>query len=165
MDKFIHKSVRLSCDINRAMRMFLIESNAEKWLGNVAIENKVGGNFLFDLQIGDEILSLKQSKIIAKEFEKLIRINMCMPEVIKGAFVEGDSILELNFMQGASRTEYCTEIHLIQKNFKSESGEEIRHGFEVFWTNKLEQLRELINGDWVIEDRDLNRSILMGARL
>lgn len=165
MENFIHKSVRLSCDINRAMRMFLVETNVRKWLDGASVEHKIGGNFMFDIQLSDEVISLSQGTIISKEFEKLIKIKIRVPDKMRTAFIEEYSVIEFNFMQGTSRTEFCTEIHLLHRGLNPESSGDYIGELETFWANKMEKLRYLMNGDWVIEDRDLNRSFLMGGRL
>ena len=165
MEKFVHESVRLSCDLNRAMRMFLIQSLAEKWLGDVKIENKIGGTFQFKMIIDQNEIEIEDAEILEKKIERFIKIRVKVPKQFENFFLEENSIIEINFMQGTSRTEFCTEIHLLQKGFKDEESDKIRYDFGMYWANKLELLRQEINGDWVIEDRDLNRSYLMGGRL
>ena len=67
-------------------------------------------------------------------------------------------------MQGTSKTEYCTEIHILHKGLKdNEEGMNAKKFFEVFWEEKLNIIRKYFNGDWVIEDRDLVLSVLKGG--
>ena len=162
MSKFIHQSVRLNTSITQAMRCFLIENEVSKWLGKVnSIENKVGGTYHIDLTYGNETWESK-TKILEKEFEKIIKLNFNVPDRFKQAFT--DSLVEINFMLGTSDTEYCTEIHVLHKGLKDdELSVEAKNFFNEFWKDKLNILREQYNGDWVIEDKDLVLSVLKSS--
>lgn len=162
MNKFIHQSVRLNASITQAMRYFLIEEEVSKWLGEVkCIENKVGGTYHINLTYGNEAWESK-TKILEKEFDKIIKFNFDVPDRFKQAFA--DSLVEVNFMLGTSETEYCTEIHVLHKGLKDdELCIEAKNFFNEFWKGKLNILRKQFNGDWVIEDRDLVLSVLKGS--
>jgi len=168
MSKFIHVSTRLYCDLNAAQRMFLIGAKLEKWLCTKAeVENKTNGKFdvLIDTKSGS--WDTAGSVIVEKEYERLIKIRMKLPERFAVGFVSDEaSVVEINFMQGTSRTEYCTEVHLIHRGFEdSDEGEKAREGLKELWEEALEKLRAEINGDWVIEDRDLTQSCLNNRSL
>ncbi len=71
---------------------------------------------------------------------------------------EMDLTFEFHLMQCAENTEYCTEIHLLLKTVESmgtlnkniiERAEKI-----------LEAIRYKFNRSWIIEDKDLNSSLL-----
>lgn len=84
-----------------------------------------------------------------------------------------------HMMPCAARTQYCTEIHLMvhpdTARFGLSKGAAVELDHEAvevwrksalgYWKQALESLRECVNGDWVIEDRDLNRSVLLKSRL
>lgn len=149
---FIHKKVRLNASITQSMRFFLVEKEVEKWFGKGSIENKVGGQYKLDLSFeGSEWTS--DTEILEKTFERLIKFDMITPgEVHTGP-------VEINFMPCTSKTEYCTEIHLIHRNVS----EAMAPWMDRFWDTKLNTLREYFNGNWIIEDRDLILSDLKGS--
>lgn len=150
--KFIHKKVRLNASITQAMRFFLIEKEVSKWLGNAQIDNKIGGNYHLDLEYNDKNWS-SHTTILEKSFERLIKFDMITPE----AQISGP--VEVNFMPCTTKTEYCTEIHLIHRNVPDQE----QSVMENFWNEKLNSLRQHFNDDWIIEDRDLVLSILRGG--
>lgn len=162
MSKFIHQSVRLNTNISRAMRSFLIGSEAGKWLGEVKlIENKIGGIYHVVLTYGNETW-VSKTKILEKEFDRSIKFELDLPESLETGFES--SLVEISFMQGASKTEYCTEIHVLHKGLKdNEMGVKSKEFFDDFWKEKLNCLRVIFNGNWVIEDRDLVLSVLKSS--
>lgn len=162
---FLHQSVRLACDLNRAMALFTRESLVEKWLDHPKIVNKVGGQYSFDLTIDNQPMTLT-GKIVKKTFEKQVVVALESTENQLAQWFANGIILEVNLMMSASRTEYCTDVHLIQRGFEDdENGHKARDKFIGFWQEKLEVLRQEINGDWVIDDKELSYSSLMGSRL
>lgn len=150
--KFIHKKVRLNASITQAMRFFLIEKEVTKWLGNAQIDNKNGGFYNIELAYNDKKWS-SHTTILEKSFERLLKFDMITPE----AQISGP--VEVNFMPCTSKTEYCTEIHLIHRNVPDQE----QRVMENFWNEKLNLLRQHFNDDWIIEDRDLILSILRGG--
>ena len=162
MSKFIHKSVRLNTSITQAMRFFLIKKEVDKWLGDVClIENKKGGIYHLTFTHGKKCWESK-TEILEKDFERFIKLGMEIPEEFSLGFE--NSLIEISFMQGTSKTEYCTEIHILHKGLKdNEEGMNAKKFFEVFWEEKLNIIRKYFNGDWVIEDRDLVLSVLKGG--
>ena len=159
MSGFIHQSVRLNTTITSAMRSFLIEKEVSKWLCDVkSIENKVDGIYHIDLTCGNETWESK-TKILEKEFEKLIKFELEVPEAFKAGV--DNSLVEINFMLCASETEYCTEIHVLHKGLKND--EKTKIFFNEFWKEKLNILRKQFNDDWIIENRDLVLSVLKGS--
>lgn len=150
--KFIHKKVRLNASITQAMRFFLIEKEVMKWLGNAQIDNKNGGIYHLELQHHDKKWS-SHTTILEKSFERLIKFDMITPE----AQISGP--VEVNFMPCTSKTEYCTEIHLIHRNVPDQE----QNIMDEFWSEKLDNLRVYFNKDWHIEDRDLVLSVLKGG--
>jgi len=150
--KFIHKKVRLNASITQAMRFFLIEKEVTKWLGNAQIDNKIGGFYNIEFAYNDKKWS-SHTTILEKSFERLIKFDMITPGAQKSGPVE------VNFMPCTTKTEYCTEIHLIHRNVPDQE----QSVMENFWNEKLNQLRQHFNDDWIIEDRDLVLSILRGG--
>jgi len=150
--KFIHKKIRLNASITQAMRFFLVEKEVSKWLGNAQIDNKIGGNYNIDLEHNDKNWS-SHTTILEKSFERLLKFDMMSPE----AQISGP--VEVNFMPCTTKTDYCTEIHLIHRNVPDQE----QLIMDNFWTTKLDKLRQHFNGDWHIEDRDLVLSVLKGG--
>ncbi len=159
MGKFVHQYTRLNTTITQSIRYFLIEKEVNKWFGDVInIENKTGGSFNLKLSFEDNSW-ISNSIIIEKEFEKLLKLDFQVPESMKQFFEY--SVVDIFFMLGTAKTEYCTEIHVIHKGFLLD--ENTLEFFNRFWKEKLEVLRKHFNGDWIIEDRDLILSVLKGG--
>lgn len=72
-----------------------------------------------------------------------------------GDNISKDVTFEFHFMQCAQNTEYCTEIHLLIKADESPESNIVERADAI-----LESIRFKINRSWVIEDRDLNSSLL-----
>ena len=150
---FIRSSVRLNASITQGMRFFLIENQIEKWLGKaIKVENKLKG--IYHLKLEDQGLFWEsQTTILEKDFEKCIKFDMMSPETQKS------NLVEVYFMPCKSKTNYCTEIHVMHYGLTDEE----KVFFQGFWQRKLNDLRQLCNGDWVIEDRDLSLSALRSS--
>jgi len=148
---FIHKKVRLNASITQSMRFFLIDKEVAKWLGDSTIDSKKGGRFMLNLEFEDKTW-VSDTILLEKVFERLIKFDMITAEA------NLPSSVEINFMPCTSKTEYCTEIHLVHRNTKDEQAFMSR-----FWDEKLDKLRKYFNNDWIIEDRDLVLSDLKGG--
>lgn len=151
---FIHTRIRLFCELHRAQRWLTHEDFLVKWLKEE----------MNQLEITD---TLPREKV--EGFWKSLDVQ--------GNLVKDR--LEFHMMPCASRTQYCTEIHLVvypdpgqfgltEADTGGPSGEVLevwRHSTMEMWKRRLESLRLCVNGDWVIEDRDLNRGVLLRSRL
>jgi hypothetical protein len=147
--KFIHEKVRLNASITQAMRFFLIGREIEKWFGQpIAVENKLGGRYAIEFTHSEKTW-VSDTSILEKDFEKKLKFDMMTSD-------GSSSYVEVYFMPCTSETEYCTEIHIMHKLCEDDL-------MKSFWKDKLNQLRVLTNGDWVIEDRDLVLSTLKGG--
>lgn len=147
---FIHKMVRLNASMTQAMRFFLIEKSIEKWMAEpIQVENKSKGQYQLNLTFQGQTWESK-GLILDKQFERSIQFTFFESN-------QHQSFVEVFFMPCTSKTEYCTEIHLIHKE---SSDMDFMHRF---WDEKLNELRKLFNDDWVIEDRDLVLSTLRGG--
>jgi len=148
------------------MRFFTVQNMAEKWLESPEIENKIEGIFHMDVKCGDMVKDKNwKGRIRKKEFEKRLIVEFAFESKID-AFTSNQVTMEVNFMRSASRTEFCTDIHVILKGFcDTEEGRMLRDGLAEYWRQRLEVLRALVNGNWVIGDNDLSHSSLLGSRL
>lgn len=152
MKNFGHYKVRLNASITQAMRFFLIEKEIEKWFGHaIQVENKKNGPY--HLEFSHNGIDFKsQTIILEKDFERRIKFDMMTPGLNKTS-------VEIFFMPCTSKTEYCTEIHVLHREVQ----EAEQAFFQSFWETKLDVLRTYFNKDWVIEDRDLVLSVLKGG--
>jgi hypothetical protein len=97
------------------------------------------------------------------EFKMLIDLEVPYERV---EWVLPDEALRLTFnmMKCTSKTEYCTEVHLIVATL---DGTALSDDVEKAWKAKaaqlIEQLRAHYNKDWVILDADLSLSQLRGS--
>lgn len=68
--------------------------------------------------------------------------------------------VEIRSMKCTSLTEYCSEIHVMQSGFdETPEDEGLRDAYSALWQEKLDSLRRLVNGNWIIEDRDLTMDV------
>ena len=105
----------------------------------------------WSLELAKDILATNY--LNEKDFEKRIKFGMMSPEAVKTGPVE------VYFMPCTSETDYCTEIHVMHHDLSDED----QLFYKGFWQRKLNELRQLCNGDWVIEDRDLSLSALKSS--
>lgn len=155
--QWIHKSIRLSCDIARAYRFFTRKDVLEKSSGHVAnIDLKKEGSYTISDKDGE--WSNRGTVIFSFEREKHLFIlwkdSLFPKEVYKANFY---------FMPCRSDTEYCTEIHLVFCNENRPLTQEENTCFSNRFGNWMEDIRKHVNGDWIIQDKDLSLSWLRGS--
>jgi len=157
MERFLHQSTRLNIDTDRTWRYFRQPDHMMRWLALQITESKAPDGLL--LEGYNDSITTWQWTVSGGNKRKLLIYTI--PDVLSGN-LERTFSLEIHIMMAASRTEYCTDVHLLQKGFEdSEEDHGLRALYNSFWTEKLEVLRQRINGDWVISDADLTRSSLM----
>lgn len=150
MGKFVHQQTRLYTDLRRAYNYFYKESEMKKWLDeNAVIEAKDSQTAKFKISTAEALLDVG-CEYLDCERERIINF--------KWTDSYGDSTVEINFMNCRYDRSYCSEIHVVHKNFDDD--EERQHLYNDMWRDNLEKLRELVNKDWIIEDRDLALNIL-----
>ncbi len=151
MKTFIHMSVRLNTDLGRATRLFTHPEQLSRWLCDHAEEaTDHSGQLLAGVKTPEDCWHWHFEEI-QRERKVTVAFNNIFGTVESPGF-----ILEIQLMKCTSKTEYCSEIHLLQHEFEdSEAGDDLRRAYAEFWTEKLEKLRTLVNGKWIIEDRDL----------
>lgn len=156
MSKFLHTSVRLYSDLGRAYRSFTKTEQLSRWLAKDAAVTST--DTLTLREVCTESVSWVW-EITESERERILKANCTDCLHSDGAITYQ---LEIRFMKCTSLTEYCTEIHVLQYGFSDdEAGEEARAGYYTLWTEKLEALRRLINGNWIIQDRDLTLDVFL----
>lgn len=155
MDRFLHTSIRLNTDLGRATRFFSQADQMARWLCCRA-EAAPDGTSMRLIGVCDPE-DRWQWDFTEIRREQVIRVNcdgFLQPE--GGQQFE----LEIQLMKCTSLTEYCSEIHVIQRSFEStEDGDGQRSKYEELWRVKLDALRTLVNGKWIIEDKDLTLDI------
>jgi len=153
LKKFIHQSTRLNASIYKSFNSFTKSQKLNIWLCDISdLDNE---KYEFKIKNKDLHIDTLGSKIIEKKVNRKLEINL----IEKNKKV--DSIVEINFMKCAPLTDYCTEIHLLHKKLD----EKDRHFFNRFWKNALDTLRYFYNEEWIIQDKDLNRSKLTGRNV
>lgn len=155
MDRFIHASVRLNTDLGRVTRLFSQPSHMTRWLCGQA-----------EVIQGGSVIKLKDLNEPGDHWEwhidEIVREKLISARCSDFLHQDENNLfpLEIQLMKCTSLTEYCSEIHVIQRGFDiSEAGDALRSDYLDFWKAKLENLRSLINGKWIIEDRDLSLDI------
>lgn len=151
---FIHTRTRLFCELHRAERWLTREDFLVKWLN----EEKA-----------------KLEIIDVETREKVEAVWKTLDD--KGNEIKDRVVFHL--MPCASRTQYCTEVHVVvhpdpglfgvvaeeMGSLEPEVFSSWKDSAMKTWKQRLEALRECVNGDWVIEDRDLTRPALLRSRL
>lgn len=143
---FIHLKVRLFCELIRTEQWLTTADKMKCWLDG-------------------DVDSLKVIEVTRRE--KVTAVWADLSEDL-----DRQDRIEFHLMNCADRTLYCSEVHLMvypdasrQLKASSPECEQWRSENKASWEARLEKLRKCINKDWVIEDRDLTRSILKGSRL
>lgn len=157
MERFLHQSVRLHTDIDRAWRYFCQPDHMERWMAE-SVEADSDTPLLTLQGVGTEVPAWSWEVVFQKKRQHLI----CRCPDVLGNNPERLLELEVHLMMCTARTEYCTEVHLLFKCFGSGAAEEaLRDRYSAFWSERLERLRHKTNGDWIIQDQDLTLSTLM----
>ena len=150
----IHARTRLFCELHRAQRWLTQQDFLMKWL----------------------MEETDHYEIVEVESRERVEILWSTRDASSKTF--RDRVV-LHMMLCASRTQYCTEIHVVAYPDSERFHQEVQgdpasetariHQWQADtlaqWKRRLENLRKCVNGDWVIEDRDLNRSVLLKSRL
>lgn len=152
MSKFIHKSVRLHCNLRQAYEMFLSEEKLKEWLCDESSLNSDAFSIVINLE--HSTIDTKGSRIKEKVPEKKIVIQW----IEKLNAIESE--VEINFMNCSKRAVHCVEIHLLHKNLEAAEEKYVK-----LWEEALETLRYKFNDDWVIQDGDLTLTQLTGRSL
>jgi len=151
---FIHTRIRLFCELHRAQRWLTHEDFLVKWLKD----------------------DMTQLEIAGVEPREKVECFWSFADDQGNTFKDA---VAFHLMPCAARTQYCTEIHLMvhpdtarfeltmgaAAELDHEAVESWRKSALDYWKQRLESLRQCVNGDWVIEDRDLNRSVLLKSRV
>lgn len=150
---FIHKQTRLNCDLTMAYRYFVVDKLANNWLGSECEIDLKKNRYNFKSKERNHY----SSEILDFNREEILILNL------KDDKCNKDMRLEITFMKCSSRTEFCSEIHIVHKDF-DEKDDDYRY-YKNYWEEVLEKLRKIHNRDWVISDGDLSLGILQGSRL
>lgn len=150
---FIHKSTRLNCDLTMAYRHFVVDKLANNWLGDnceLSLKSKT-----FDFTSEER----NHMGTTVEDFnrEEILIIKLADDKCDK------DMKVEITFMKCSSRTEFCSEIHIVHKGFELKDDDYTY--YSKYWDESLDKLRKIHNRDWVITDGDLSLGILQGSRL
>lgn len=155
MNRFLHASVRLNTDLGRATRLFSQPAQMTRWLcGQAEVIQDGSVIILRGMNMHEDHWEWHLEEIIREKLISARCSNFLRPD--ENSWFS----LEIQLMKCTSLTEYCSEIHVMQRGFdNSEAGDALRSDYLDFWKAKLETLRSLINGKWIIEDRDLSLDI------
>ncbi len=94
-------------------------------------------------------------KLIQEDFEKLLKYEYTI--CIKDVKILGS--IDIYFMKCTSQTKYCTQV-----NFVIKSSDNMNYDIlDNYFNGQLKQIRYHFNKDWIIQDEDLNLSILSGG--
>jgi len=155
--QFVHKTIRLSCDLNRAFRFLTRPEMIGKWSGSEAqVELKTSGVYI--LSNSESGFTTENSKILDYEREKHLHILWKDSE-----HTSEDFDLLIRIMPCRSDTEFCAELHLLFKHNSRALTDGETTFYSEYFENLLESLRLYQNKDWVIQDSELTMSWLKGS--
>jgi len=137
---FVRVSTRLYCDIYEIYRTLTMEKRLTK-----------------HFNWADGYLKIDETRIQANISEKE-PYQKVVWSMEKGVFSA-----TFNIMQCTSKTEYCTEVHLMLKKENQTLTELEANQWRLIGEVVLEMLREHYNKDWVITDEDLSRGEFRGS--
>jgi uncharacterized protein YndB with AHSA1/START domain len=146
MDKVIHLSVKLSCNLHRTFELFTVNKLLESWLTEVAeVEPVISGKYeLFWEPNNRENNSTLGCKITAIEADKFLSFEWRSPKQYKHFANNADPLTHVVvfFIQNND----STQIHLIHSGWRSSSEwEEARQWQERAWNEALKELEKQIN--------------------
>jgi uncharacterized protein YndB with AHSA1/START domain len=146
MDKVIHLSTVLRCDVHSAYQMFTDNKFLESWLTSVAeIEAQVGGKYELFWQPDDrENNSTIGCKVTALQPDKFLSFEWKSPEQFKHFANNADPLTHVVvFFISLGDS---TEVHLIHSGWRSsDQWEEARQWQEKAWLSAFNQLRKKTN--------------------
>ncbi len=155
MDKFLHTSVRLNTDLGRATRFFTHPDQLQRWFCEKADLSPDGK----EMKLGSISMPDDSWTWLFESVQRERHILLTCPDLFH-KIENGSFAVEVQLMKCTSLTEYCSEIHILQRGFDaSAEADALRACYGELWTQKLEALRTLVNGKWIIEDRDLTLEI------
>ncbi len=145
MDRIIHRSVRLHCDIHRAFEMFTVNEYVQSWLAPVAdIEPVAGGRYeLFWDPDNRESNSTVGCRVTAIEPDKFLAFEWKGPEQFQHFMNSADPLTHVVvlFVPGAQGSRPRTEVHIVHSGWRSSADwEEARQWFERAWSRVLDAL-------------------------
>ncbi len=150
MNRIVHLSVKLSCDVNEAFRMFTVNEMLQSWLTLIAdVDAKPGGKYeLFwdpdnrknNSTIGCRITAIEKNKLIAFEWKGPTQFKHFMNDISPLTHVV---VFFTAYREG---NEHGTEVHLVHSGWgDSLEWEKARTWFENAWQAAFERLQKLVN--------------------
>ncbi len=147
MDKIIHHSVQLKCNVRRAFKLFTVNHLLESWLVKVAeVEPVVAGKYeLFWEPEDRENNSTIGCKVTAIEPDKFLSFEWRSPKQYKSFANNADPLTHgIVFFIPEGET---TEVHLIHSGWRSSvEWEEARQWQDRAWSLALKELEKQVNG-------------------
>jgi len=151
MNRILHHSTQLKCDLRQAFEMFTIDEHLQAWLTEIAdVEPRLGGKYeLFwdpgnrdnNSTIGCRITAIEKDKFIAFEWKGPTQFKDFMNTAIPLTHV-------VVFLMPCKTTdgEPGTEVHLIHSGWgDSAEWEEARLWFKNSWDTAFDRLRDHIS--------------------
>lgn len=146
MNKIVHLSARLQCDVHRAFEMFTLNPLLESWLVNVAeVEPVAGGKYeLFWEPEDRENNSTIGCRVTGIELNKFISFEWRSPKQYKHFANNADPLTHVVvfFVPDGG----ITEVHLIHSGWRSlAEWEEARVWQDKAWAMAFKELERQVN--------------------
>ncbi len=151
MDKILHHSIKLKCDITSAFRYFVDKEKLQNWLApSVEVDPVVGGKYeLFWVPEEPEYDSTIGCTITAIDQEKLLAFEWKGPKQYSDFMNHADPLTHVTvaFYPVKTGEEPETEIHLVHTGWRdTPDWEEARQWFQKAWDFAFSELEKRING-------------------
>lgn len=147
MDKIIHYSVRLQCDVNRAFEMFSDNEFLQTWLVNVAeVEPVVGGKYELFWEPDDrENNSTIGCRVTAVEPDKFISFEWRSPKQYKQFANNADPLTHV-VVFFIPNGENSTQVQLIHSGWRSSAEwETARQWQDRAWSVAFKELEKQVS--------------------
>ena len=152
MNKILHVSVLLRCDVLRAYRMFTQNGLLQSWLTEIAdVEPRPGGKYeLFwdpndrenNSTIGCRVTAIEECKFLAFEWKGPAQFKNFMNNITPLTHIV------VFFLPYLDDKEQSTEVHLLHTGWgDSTEWEEAREWFEKAWKAAFDRLEKVVRAD------------------
>lgn len=152
MNKVLHVSVLLNCDIQHAFRMFTENKLLQSWLTEIAdVEPRPGGKYeLFwdrndresNSTIGCRITAIEEYKFLGFEWKGPAQFKHFMNTAVPLTHVV------VFFLPHLDKNQQCTEVHLLHTGWgDSQEWDEAREWFDKAWKAAFDRLEKSVKAD------------------
>ena len=145
VDRIIHQSAHLRCDVHRAFELFTVNEDVQSWLASLAdIEPHEGGKYelFWDVENREENSTLG-CKVTAIEGDRFLSFEWRGPTQYLHFMNDADPLTHVVvfLIPSSDGSGPCTEVHVVHTGWRSSpEWEEARQWFVKAWRVTFEEL-------------------------